>query len=154
MINTGDINIGNNINVGNRTNIGNRIDRGASTDRSRANLYNRPETRDRLADRETASRELKRARPATERDNNVFADRNGNVARRVDNEWQTRDNGNWTRPESMPSTRDRPQTSRDFDRGNLDRSFDRSGMDRANMARQRGANRQMARPNTMRRRGR
>ena len=154
VINTGDINIGNNINVGNRTNIGNRIDGGASTDRSRANLYNRPETRDRLADRETASRELKRARPATERDNNVFADRNGNVARRVDNEWQTRDNGNWTRPESMPSTRDRPQTSRDFDRGNLDRSFDRNGMDRANMARQRGANRQMARPNTMRRRGR
>lgn len=147
VINTGDINIGNNINVGNRTNIGNKIDRSANFDRTRANLYNRPETRDRLADRQTATRELKRARPAADRENNVFADRNGNVARRVDNEWQTRQNGNWARPESMPSSRDRTQASRDFDR-----SFDRSGMDRANTARQRGANRQMARPNTMQRR--
>lgn len=87
------INIGNNINVGNRTDIGNRIERNTNLnrDRSRANLYNRPETRDRLADRETAMRNLNRARPATSHENTVFADRDGNVARQVGNDWQARE---------------------------------------------------------------
>jgi hypothetical protein len=160
FINTGDINIGNNINVGNRTNIGNRIERNndLNRDRSRANLYNRPENRDRLADRETATRNLNRARPATSRENNVFADRDGNVARQVGNDWQVRDNNQWTRPESMPAARDRAatsprdgaQASRPAQRPASTRSFDRGGLDRASHARQTGANRQMARPNNMR----
>ena len=164
VINTGDINIGNNINVGNRTNIGNKIERNTNLDRdrSRANLYNRPETRGRLADRDTATRDLNRARPATSRENNVFADRNGNVARQVDNDWQVRDNNQWTRPESMPAStdraatasRDRAQASRPAQRPASSRDFDRGGLDRASQARQTGANRQMARPNNMRGGGR
>ncbi len=160
VINTGDINIGNNINVGNRTDIGNRIERNTNLnrDRSRANLYNRPETRDRLADRETATRNLNRARPAMSRENNVFADRDGNVARQVGNDWQVRDNNQWTRPESMPAARDRTatsprdhaQVSRPAQRPASTSSFDRGGLDRASHARQTGANRQMARPNNMR----
>ena len=154
FINTGDINIGNNINVGNRTNIGNRIERDANLGRdlSRSNLYNRPETRNRLADRETATRNLNRARPATSRENNVFADRNGNVARQVNNDWQVRDNNRWTRPESMPVPRDRAApASRDrAQRPAPSRDFDRGGLDRASHARQTGANRQMARPNNLR----
>jgi hypothetical protein len=160
FINTGDINIGNNINVGNRTNIGNRIERetNISRDRSRSNLYNRPETRDRLADRETATRNLNRARPATGRENNVFADRDGNVARQVDNDWQVRDNNQWTRPESRPATRDqapaasrdRPQASRPAQRPQPSTGFDRSGLDRASHARQVGASSQNARPSNMR----
>jgi hypothetical protein len=160
FINTGDINIGNNINVGNRTNIGNRIERetNISRDRSRSNLYNRPETRDRLADRETATRNLNRARPATGLENNVFADRDGNVARQVDNDWQVRDNNQWTRPESRPATRDqapaasrdRPQASRPAQRPQPSTGFDRSGLDRASHARQVGASSQNARPSNMR----
>jgi hypothetical protein len=162
VINTGDINIGNNINVGNRNNIGNRIEREANRnrDRSRTNLYSRPETRDRLADRETATRNLNRARPATGRENNVFADRDGNVARQVGNDWQVRDNNQWSRPESRPETRDRapgasrerPQTSRPATGTQPARGFDRGGLDRASHARQMGANRQNARPTNMRRR--
>jgi hypothetical protein len=160
VINTGDINIGNNVNIGNRTNIGNRIERdnNLNRDRARTNLYDRPETRNRLADRETVSRDIQRARPATTRENNVFADRDGNVARKVDNQWQTRDNGQWTRPESMPSGQDRrANASRDFDRSQVSRpsgGFDRSGLDRASHARQTGASRQMARPSNMRTGGR
>ena len=150
VINTGDINIGNNINVGNRTNIGNRIERGTNIDRSRTNLYNRPETRDRLADRQAASRDLKRARPAATRENNVYADRNGNVARQIGNEWQTRDGGQWKRPETQPVTRDRAQATRPATGMRPAQGFDRGGMDRASDARQLGANRQMARPNNMR----
>ena len=170
IINTGDINIGNNINVGNRTNIGNSIERtnNLNLDRSSNNLYNRPETRNRLADRDTATRNLDRARPATSRENNVFADRDGNVARQVDNDWQVRDNNQWTRPESMPASRDQaaPATR---DRAPASRpaqqpaqrpaqrpasGLDRGGLDRASHARQTGASRQMERPNNMRGGGR
>jgi hypothetical protein len=98
VINTGNINIGNSISVGNRTNIGNRIgndNRLSNVDRNR-NLYNRPENRARKADRSLAQRNLQRARPATGRANNVFADRNGQVARLDGNIWQTRQNGSWS----------------------------------------------------------
>jgi hypothetical protein len=156
VINTGDINIGNNVNIGNRTNIGNRIDRDTNLnlDRSRANIYNRPEARDRLADSNLASRELQRARPATSRENNVFADRDGNVARKVGNDWQTRENGQWNRADAGSAARDRA-ASIDQQRARSTatsraQSFDRSSLDRANHSRQVGASRQMARPTAMR----
>ena len=160
VINTGDINIGNNVNIGNRTNIGNRIERdnNLTRDRANTNLYNRPEARDRLADRSTVARDIERARPATTRENNVFADRDGNVARKVDNEWQTRDNGQWTRPESMQGIQDsKSNTTRDLSRPQGSRpsgGFDRGSLDRASHARQVGNSRQMARPSNMRTGGR
>jgi hypothetical protein len=161
VINTGDINIGNNVNIGNRTTVRNRIDRDTSInlDRAQTNLYNRPESRDRLADRTTANRDLQRARPATSRENNVFADRDGNVARRVGDDWQTRENGQWTRPETGSAIRDRaPTMQRDGARPSSglrnSQGFDRSGLDRASHSRQLGASRQMARPTAMRGGGR
>jgi hypothetical protein len=161
VINTGNINIGNNVNIGNRTTIGNRIDRDTNVnlDRSRTNIYNRPESRDRLADRNVASRDLQRARPATSRENNVFADRNGNVARNVGDDWQTRTNGQWTRPDSAATTRDRASNTRqDRSRPSAGtrnaQNFDRTGLDRANRSRELGASRQMARPTAMRGGGR
>ena len=152
VINTGDINIGNNVNIGNRTDIGNRIDRDSniSMDRARTNLYNRPETRDRLADRDMARRDLSRARPATTRENNVFADRDGNVARRVGDDWQTRTNGQW----SMPAIQDRDRTRPATRQTRPVQGFDRSGLNRASHARDLGASRQMARPTRMRGGGR
>jgi hypothetical protein len=98
IINTGDINIGNNVNVGNRVDIGNRIDRDTNINRDRSrNLYNRPENRARNADPATAMQQLREARPVDDRANDVFADRNGNVAKRVENGWQTRETGGWSR---------------------------------------------------------
>ncbi len=99
IINTGDINIGNNINIGNRARISNRLAEtgrpvGNRMDRS-ANVYNRPETRDRLADPSAVARDLRQARPVTGRDNNVFADRSGQVARLDGDRWQTREAGGW-----------------------------------------------------------
>jgi hypothetical protein len=154
VINTGDINIGNNVNIGNRTEIRNRIDRdtGANLDRARTNLYNRPETRDRLADRSAASSSLNRARPTTDRANNVFADRDGNVARQVDNQWETRQAGQWSRENVGNAARDRSANSqRDLSRNMPSTtSFDRSGLNRASRARQLGSSRQMARPSNLR----
>mgnify|MGYP001820168124 FL=1 len=157
IINTGDINIGNSVSVGNRTNIGNRIDRGTNVniDNSRRNIYNRPESRDRLADRQTVSRDVQRARPATDRANDVFADRDGNVARRAGDEWETRNNGQWSKDQAATAARDRAAdraVSRPATQPSRERSssgIDRSGLDRANQARQRGATRQAARPQNM-----
>ncbi|NKB86840.1 MAG: carbohydrate-binding family V/XII [Acidobacteria bacterium] len=121
VINTGDINIGNNVNVGNRTNVANRVgnDR-MNTMRSEGNLYNRPETRARNADRSTLSRDMQRARPSTARANHVFADRNGNVARRTGDQWQTRQNGQW---QNSAANRASTSTRSQLDRGGLNRSL-------------------------------
>jgi hypothetical protein len=140
FINTGDINIGNNINVGDRTKIKNQINNNKLNDKraGQNNLYNKPETRDRVADRKPAQKDLKPAKPAASRENNVFADKDGTIARRTGDQWETRNQGGW-KPESSPSqTRDlqkpapqnRPQqpASRDF-----------SDLNRANKARQNGA---------------
>ena len=116
VINTGDINIGNNINIGNRTEINNRIGNNTNiskrmNDNSR-NIYQRPENQARVADRAAVSRDLKQARPAAGRENNVFADSSGQVARRDGDQWQTREGGDWKDsgaadrlPDSRPATR-------------------------------------------------
>lgn len=169
VINTGDINIGNNVNVGNRTNIGNRMDRGdrINIDNSRHNLYNNAANRDRLADRSTAMAQLKQARPTSGRANDVFADANGNVARKVDDGWEARENGQWSKPEFSDAKREQarstvqertsPQQRGAAQQGVQNRSqvssgqrqsarLDRGSLDRANAARQRGFSREMARP--------
>jgi len=106
-INTGDINIGNTINVGNRTDIANKLgDRKTNIGRlGSRNAYDRPEVRSRIADRATAKANLKQARGAPGRKNDVFADERGAVARREGDQWQVRDRGQWTRdavPEKVP----------------------------------------------------
>ena len=146
IINTGDINIGNNVNIGNRVEARNRIDRGNNNfnrDGARTNLYDRADNRSRNAAPATARRDLQAARPASNRANNVYADRNGNVARRSGSDWQSRNNGQWQNNRatnnSRPSTRP-TAGSRDIDRSGLNRSY---------QSRQRGASRQMSRPSRM-----
>ncbi len=133
VINTGNINIGNSISVGNRTKISNRM----STNNikgnrvGKTNLYNRPETRNRIASPALANKNLNKATHNKERRNDVFADRNGNVARDNKGSWENRSDGKWnnapstrdvTKPSSLnkpsklnqssfPSTRTRPATS-------------------------------------------
>jgi hypothetical protein len=166
IINTGDINIGNSVSVGNRTNIGNRVGRETNINNNR-NIYNRPANSSRNADRATAAANLKKARPTTGRANNVYADRGGNVARRTEDGWQTREGGQWSKDSIPAGTRDKAQAadrtrpqSRDRDASTRpapstrpatrpdtsSRNIDRSSLDRAHSARQHGASRQRARP--------
>jgi hypothetical protein len=82
-----------------------------ATYRTRNNIYNRPQNR--------ARNQFKNTRPArrsnqvtiNNRKNNVFTDKSGNVLRKTDKGWQSRDNGKWkntkldTNPKQRPSTR-------------------------------------------------
>lgn len=125
FINTGDINIGNRVNIGNQINIGDREgiaqairDRaGVTTLEGAGNLYNRAETRDRLADAgmlEKANK-LRADRVARDRPNDVFADRDGNLFQhqpggQAGGNWNSREEGQWkpTRPETLPGNVQRP----------------------------------------------
>jgi hypothetical protein len=170
IINTGDINIGNTVNIGNRTNIGNRIGKesnvnvGQIGDRSN-NLYRRPENRTRNADRATVQKDLKQARAATGRANNLYVDKSGAVARRDGDKWEVRDQGKWQDASVSPPTRDRaaqvrnnttpeqrqqatqqiqqrPQTST----RPATRDINRPDLNRAHQARQRGTSMERSRP--------
>jgi hypothetical protein len=155
VINTGDINIGNNVNIGNRKNVGNQLDaRGRPDNR---NIYQRKENRARNADKALARNELQRARPSTGRANNVYADRSGAVARRSGDDWEQRVDGKWqtdktaaardkaaaATPQQREQAQARVQQQRpaaqkpQIDRRDLNRSYD---------ARQNGMRREMSRP--------
>jgi len=98
VINTGDINIGNNVNVGNRATMGNKLERNANVRQGnlqRNNLYNRPENKARNADRAVVQKDLQQARTARDRQNNVFAAQDGSVARLDNGKWQSREAGQW-----------------------------------------------------------
>jgi len=175
VINTGNINIGNNVNIGNRNNFNNKMSRDSRQQvksRDNRNLYNRPENRMRNADKAAVSRDLKQARPATNRANNVYADKSGAVARRDGDKWQTRQDGSWkqapankpankpvnkpstqpaTRPATQPATRPatRPATkpaTRPSPRPSSGQSINRNDLNRAHQSRQTGASRERARP--------
>jgi len=169
VINTGDINIGNNVNIGNRNKIGNQV--GNNNRLQNKNIYNRPENRSRKAEPAVARENLQRARPAADRQNNVYADKSGAVARRNGNQWETREAGSWkqsesrdkaatrpaattpsarpstrpaTQPSARPSTRPATQPSMSqFSRS----SIDHGSLNRSYQARQTGRSREMSRPN-------
>jgi len=159
VVHTGDINIGNTVNAGNRANVANRMETTAGGDRGRPsqnNLYNRPENHARVADRATASRDLKQAGAAPGRDNNVYADRDGNVARRTGDQWETRDQGGWN-PEPSASDRGTPEPrepqapTRDNRPASAPPamstpSADRADLNRSYQARQSGAAQERTRP--------
>ena len=103
-----------NINVDNSINIG-----GGNRPANRPNLYNRPETRDRVANRPAAPAD-RMARPTNNIQNNVLTDRSGNVYQRdTSGSWQQRSNGQWSRPENLdrasrPTQQPAVQPSRDW----------------------------------------
>jgi hypothetical protein len=147
VINTGNINIGNSVSIGNRTNIGNNIGSGNNGIGSNNNVYNRPENRSRKADRATVQRDMQqRPRPATDRANNVYADRNGNVARRNGDQWEARQDNGW-KPEQRPESRSQPSTldTGAARTGNQSASLDYGGLDRSYNARSLGSSREMSR---------
>jgi hypothetical protein len=154
VVHTGDINIGNTVNAGNRAQVADRMQTAGDRARpSQNNLYNRPENRDRVADRATVARDVQQARAASGRDNNVYADPSGNVARRTGDQWETRDQGAW---KSEPSVGDRPAPqAREPQAQPRDTrpapapstpSVDRSSLDRSYQSRQSGAAQERMRP--------
>jgi len=66
-------------------------------DGGRENVYNRPENRERNADR--ATRDRKSPATVSTQPNNVFADRDGNVHRKGSDGWERRDGNSW-KPEA------------------------------------------------------
>jgi len=158
--NTGNINIGNRVNVGNRVSTGNRPGGarplpGSIANNRFDNIYNRPENRPRIADRAAATGNLRAATPAAGRANNVFADRDGNVARRIPEGWQARGANGWeravpanTRQPGAPAGAARPGGTGGGAAGSQIRQrFDTADLNRAAAARDRGAVREANRPN-------
>lgn len=123
IVNTGKINIGNTVNVGNR-----------STKRniSGNNLYDRPQNRNRNSD----IRSDRRAKPNPKKANDVFVDKDGNLARNRNGEWQGRENGTWQN--SDPGRRETRDRQGGYDRGGASDRFDRQSLDFDRDARQRG----------------
>ena len=139
-INTGDINIGNNINIGNHNDVKRKLGNNSRTD----NLYNRKENRNRNARGASLSRNSRPARNQQNRQNNLYAAANGEVARLDGEKWQTRSNGKWqdVPRERKQSSRDRVQKmQRPSSRTAQRSSFNRQSMNRQHRARQMGARR-------------
>lgn len=156
VINTGDINIGNTVNVGNRNKVKNNFDGGRNTGAlgSRQNIYQRDANRARNADRVTAQENLKQARPVNNRENNVFADRDGNLARRNNDQWEARSDGQWRNSESIagnkPTNTRQPSREAPGQRNQNKNPSSRDSLNRANQSRQRGVSRQQSRPTATR----
>jgi hypothetical protein len=93
------INVNRRVSVGNSYNS-NRLRTTNVRNASRDNIYNRPENRARNADRAQAAGQLKNTRPATGKANNVFADKDGNVARKTQQGWESRGEKGWEKPEA------------------------------------------------------
>ncbi len=169
LYNSGDINIniGNNINIGDRNKIQDRMNNNpALRDRvqnHQDNVYNRPENRVRNADSKIAGRDLQRAKPATGRANDLFADPSGRVARRNGDSWQTREGGKWSSPSAGGSSRlpankatapsnraTTPSTrpSNTFSSPSSRQSINTRDLNRSYNARQSGARREMSRPSS------
>ena len=87
----------------NRPGDGNRPGNGdGNRPEARPNVYDRPENKARNAERPATADNRQAARPANNAENNVLADKSGNVYQRGSNgDWSQRDNGQWTQPSNM-----------------------------------------------------
>lgn len=127
----GDINIGNSVG-GNRPQVNPLMQN---------NIYNRSENRARVADRSVSHMPTKYAHTASGRENNVYVDREGNIAQRNGDQWQTRAQGSWQPDQTRSATQgataaqQRPQPN-----------YDRSDMNRAHQSRQSATSRERSRP--------
>ena len=85
------------MNVGNRTTIKNKLGDKNTLNRVSANqnIYRHPENQKRVIDQTEAHKDLKKARPAKGRANDVFVDKNGALARPDGDQWKTLKEGKW-----------------------------------------------------------
>lgn len=151
----GNVNIGNSVSIGNRNNIkknivhtsGNRagnLNKANVGSKVNNNIYNRSSNKHRNASEKVTSREIRQAKPAPKRANNVFADRSGNVIRHKDGQWQNRSNKNWkTVPkqvqpkkiQSKPNQRQLKNLPKTQQPSHMNRDFNHQNMNRARQAR-------------------
>lgn len=154
VINTGNINIGNSISIGNRNDISTKLAKNNNIPANitaGSNLYNRENNRVRNADPAKLNNKSRQATHNSSRANDVFADKNGNLARDNNGQWQSRDRDSWTPTPEMRQNTDnslhnrniskptttptRPSTSsQQMNNSNLDRA----GLNRSRNARQSG----------------
>jgi hypothetical protein len=139
------------ISVSNRVSVGNsynndRLRTSNVRNASRDNLYDRPETRARNADAATAASNLKKARPAAGKANDVFADKSGNIARQTKDGWQARGTNGWEKPEAA-NVRQQGGTAKP---GQAPARIDSADLNRSAAARQRGSTRETSRPSSTR----
>ena len=108
----------NSVNIGNTAGGGNRQRPSAGAKSSQrpasSNLYNRPENRGRTANRQSRDRASSQmgANRTARGQNNVFADRNGNVSRRTSNGWENRQGSSWSQDRGNNAGREREYQAR------------------------------------------
>ena len=135
-INVGSVNIGNNVNYGNRQKTAANLRNNPNASRLRQDsVYNRPESRARNADKATVQRNAQQAKATRGMNNNVLADRDGNVARKTPAGWETREGKKWQNADAAAAKSKAPAQARA-------QSIDRSSVQRDYDARQRGAQRE------------
>jgi len=127
-----------NVNIDNSINIGGGRDRPGT----RPSVYDRPENRARNIER-PATPTSRQARPANSVENNVLADRSGNVYQRGSGgDWSQRDNGQWSRPQNMDRASSYPSATRPTQGFDLNtRPATRPQLERDYNARQHGVQR-------------
>ena len=137
----GDINIGNSTNIGNRTSIKNNIGN-KSGNKLNNNLYKNSANKNRNAKKVTSNRNVQKARSAPKRANNVFADKQGNVIRNQQGQWQNRSNKSWN---NIPKSNKLPQQNKQIRQSNKpknnsfnNQNFNRNNMNNAHRARSMG----------------
>ncbi len=139
------VNIGNNVNYGSRDRVARNVQSNPRAQNLRRdNLYNRPETRARNADRATVQRQAKQARAVRGQPNNVLADRDGNVVRRTPNGIEERAGNKWQNVDRDAAR----QKAQAVDRSAAQQrapSVDRGSVNRDYQARQHGASREASR---------
>ncbi|WP_439135360.1 carbohydrate-binding family V/XII [Pseudomaricurvus sp.] len=120
VINTGDINIGNRVNVGNKLVAGNtnNFKRNIQQNNRVTNLYKNTDNQTRLASKEQVKHDFQNARASRDKANNVFADRDGNVLKHDNGQWQERAGNTW---KSLPSEQQQAikQKAQSIDRQNV-----------------------------------
>ncbi len=100
----------------NRPGKGDKLSKGDRSQKlkNRKNIYNSKDNKSRVKDTKKRNGEkFKSPKAENRRNNNVFADRDGNVHRKVDNNWQSRDRSGWDGSRQPNADR----------RNNLDRNF-------------------------------
>jgi len=110
----GNINIGNSVNIGNRNHVKNNIGN-KSGNKLNNNLYKNSANKHRNANKLTSNKKVQKARSAPKRANNVFADKQGNVVRNSNGQWQNRSNKNWN---TIPKNNQLPQKNRQLSKQN------------------------------------
>ncbi len=114
--------------------------RGAGQVNINRNIYNRNTNIQRNVSRGQLARPAQQPRLAQGQPNNVFADRNGNIHRRTDGGWQTRDGNKWS-PAGGTATKQPVPTPQKQPTVKKQPSRTPSQLDRANTTRQRGTTR-------------